>query len=94
MCLAVAAIAVLNLADLVSTRVLLGHPGAIEGNPLARLLLSSGRLEIVKAATLLVLIFRVPRRRPSVAFHAVLWFVAGVYALTVISNLLVWRQYG
>jgi len=24
----------------------------------------------------------------------VLWFVAGVYALTVISNLLVWRQYG
>ena len=38
---------------------------------------------------LLALIVRIPRRRPTVALHAVLWFVSGFYFLTVVSNLLV-----
>ena len=86
---AVAAIAVLNLADIVTTRVVLAHTGATESNPLTSALLSGGRVGLIKAIVLLGLIVRVPRRRPTVAFHAVLWFVAGFYFLTVVSNLLV-----
>ena len=86
---AVAVIAVLNLADIVTTRVVLAHTGATESNPLASALLSGGRVGLIKAIVLLGLIVRVPRRRPTVAFHAVLWFVAGFYVLTVVSNLLV-----
>ena len=86
---AVAVIAVLNLADIVTTRIVLAHSSATESNPLASALLSGGRVGLIKAIVLLALIVRVPRRRPTVAFHAVLWFVAGFYFLTVVSNLLV-----
>jgi hypothetical protein len=88
MAVAVAAIAVLNLADVLTTRAVLAHTGAVEGNPLAAALLTGGRVEYIKAAVLAGLILRVPRRRPTVAFHAILWFVAGFYFLTVVSNLL------
>ena len=86
---AVAAIALLNLADIVTTKIVLAHTGATESTPLASALLSGGRVGLIKAIVLLALIVRVPRRRPTVAFHAVLWFVAGFYFLTVVSNLLV-----
>jgi hypothetical protein len=85
---AVAAIAVLNLLDLLTTRMLLGYQGAIEGNPLAALLLTNGVVGVCKALVIGALVFRVSRRRPTIAFHALLWFVAGFYALTVLSNLL------
>jgi hypothetical protein len=85
---AVAAIAVLNVFDLLTTRVLLTHQGAIEGNPLAALLLTNGTVGLLKAGVIALLVYRVWRRRPTIAFHAVLWFVAGFYALTVFSNLL------
>jgi hypothetical protein len=86
---AVAMIAVLNLADIVTTTAVLAHTGATESNPLASALLAGGRVGLIKAGVLLALILRVPRRAPTVAFHAVLWFVAGFYFLTVVSNLLV-----
>ena len=85
---AVAAIAVLNLCDLLTTRAVLSHQGAIEGNPLAALLLTNGTVGLLKAGVIAALVFRVWRRRPTIAFHALLWFVAGFYALTVLSNLL------
>ena len=88
MALAVAAIAILNLADVLTTRAVVGH-GAIEANPLSSALLAGGRVELLKAGIIVALVLRVPRRRPTVAFHAILWFVAGFYALTVASNLLV-----
>ena len=91
MCVALAAIAVLNLADILTTRAVVGH-GAIESNPLSAILLTNGRVELVKAIVLAGLIYRVPRRRATVALHAVLWFVAGFYALTVMSNLLVLQR--
>ena len=89
---ALAAIAVLNLLDIWTTNVVLAHTGAVESNPLAGALLAGGRVGLIKAAALLVLIVRLPRRPPTVAYHAVLWFVAGFYFLTVISNLLVLRK--
>jgi hypothetical protein len=90
---AVAAIAVLNLLDLITTHAALSHPGAIEGNPLSALLLTNGIVGVLKAAVLGLLILRVSRkRRPTIAFHATLWFVAGIYALTVLSNLLLLQR--
>jgi len=93
MCVAVAVIAVFNLADIVTTRAVLAR-GAIESNPLASFLLTGHRVELVKVMVLLALIYRVPRRTPTIAFHALLWFVAGFYALTVLSNLLVLQRIG
>ena len=90
--IAVAAIAVLNLADILTTKAVLAHTGAVESNPLASALLSGGRVGIIKAIVLLGLIIRVPKRAPTVAFNAVLWFVAGFYFLTVVSNLLVLQK--
>lgn len=92
MAVAVAAIAVLNVADLITTHAVLRHAGGIEGNPLAALLLNGGRVALLKAGVIVALVVRVPRRRPTVAFHAVLWFVAGFYALTVLSNLLALKR--
>ncbi len=86
---AVAVIALLNLADILTTNAVLRHTGAVESNPLASALLSGGRVGLIKAIVLVGLIIRVPRRAPTVAFNAVLWFVAGFYFLTVVSNLLV-----
>jgi hypothetical protein len=85
---AVAAIAVFNLCDVITTRLALQHQGATESNPLAAFLLANGSVGLLKAGILGLLVYRVYRRRPTVAFHAVLWFVAGFYALTVLSNLL------
>jgi Domain of unknown function (DUF5658) len=89
---ALAAIAVLNLLDIVTTNAVLSRTGAVESNPLAGALLAGGRVGLIKAAALFVLIIRLPRRRPTIGYHAVLWFVAGFYFLTVISNLLVLRR--
>jgi hypothetical protein len=86
---AVAVIALLNLADIITTNAVLRHTGAVESNPLASALLSGGRVGLLKAIVLVGLIIRVPRRVPTVAFNALLWFVAGFYFLTVVSNVLV-----
>jgi hypothetical protein len=89
---AVAVIALLNLADILTTNAVLRHTGAVESNPLASALLTGGRVGLIKAIVLVGLILRVPRRVPTVAFNAVLWFVAGFYFLTVVSNLLVLQK--
>jgi hypothetical protein len=92
--IAVAVIAVLNLADVLTTRAVLAHAGAVESNPLASALLSGGRVGLIKAIVLTGLVVRVPRRAPTVMFNAVLWFAAGFYFLTVVSNLLVLQRVG
>jgi hypothetical protein len=94
MAVAVAAIALLNLADLVTTYVILRHPGAIESNPLSSLLLANGWVGLIKGGVIVGLVYRIPRRRPTVAFLALLWFVAGFYFLTVVSNLLALQRLG
>ena len=86
--LALAALAVLQLLDIITTRAMLAD-GAIESNPLASFLLSAGHIEMVKAGLVVVLALRLIRRRPTIAFTAALWFGAGFYFLTVVSNLLI-----
>ena len=85
---AVAAVAIFNLLDVITTRTMLAR-GAIESNPLASLLLVGGRVEVIKILLVVGLAWRVLRRPPSVAFAAAVWFVAGFYFLTVVSNLLI-----
>jgi len=92
MAVGVAAIALLNLADILTTRAVLAHSGATESNPLAASLLTGGRVGLLKAGVLLALILRIRRQRPTVAFQAVLWFVAGFYFLTVVNNLVVLQR--
>lgn len=91
--IAVAAIALFNLFDVITTRAMLAR-GAIESNPLAALLLPHGRVELFKAAVLGFLVLRVIKRRPTIGFTAALWFGAGFYALTVVSNLLILQRLG
>jgi hypothetical protein len=85
---AVAAVGVFQLLDIVTTHIMLAH-GAIESNPLAKFLLAGGRVEVIKVALVIALAWRVLRRPPTVAFSAGVWFVAGFYFLTVVSNLLI-----
>jgi len=92
-CWALALVAVLNALDIFTTRVALAG-GAVEANPVARALLGSGRVELLKAAVILVLGLRLGRRRPSLALHAMLWATAGVYLLTVANNIYVMARVG
>ena len=89
--IALAAIAVLNAADIVTTRAALAStPTAREGNPIAWWLLDNGLLEVAKLATLAalcVLVFRVRRHREWV--NVALWLIVGWYAAAVFGNVLV-----
>jgi hypothetical protein len=86
--LPVALLAVLNLADVVLTRVALAH-GAVEANPLSRALLDSGRVELAKVAVLCLLALRMARRRPSLRLAAACWIALGAYLMVVLSNVYV-----
>ncbi len=85
---AIVALAALNVADVVTTRLLIGHRG-IEANPLASLLLSSRDLLWVKLALILALALKVVRSRPRLGVMGAACFAAGIYATAVLSNLLV-----
>lgn len=86
---AVAALVVLNIADVVSTRLLLDHKVAMEANPLAGLLLSHGGLLWAKLVVIAALGYSVMRRSPRVGVMVVTWIVVGMYAAAVLSNLLI-----
>jgi len=90
---ALAAIAVFNLLDIITTHALLAR-GAMESNPLAAMLLPGGKVEVVKVLVLAGLGWRVMKRRPSVAFTVGLSFVAGFYFLTIVSNGLILSRLG
>ncbi len=91
--IAIAVIGVLNLLDLVTTRIMLAH-GALESNPLSSFLLPSGSVAVVKAGIIVGLVFCVLRRRPSLQFTVATWFLAGFYFLTIVSNLLIIQRLG
>jgi hypothetical protein len=86
--LAVAALAVLNGADVVTTHMLLVHRG-VEANPLSSVLLASASLLWVKLAILFVLGAKVLNSRPRLGVMGATCFAAGIYATAVLSNLLV-----
>ena len=89
---AVVALAVLNIIDVVSTTIALslaGHNGLrlVEGNPLARLLIPNGRVEVVKVVVIAALVLNTVRKPVTVAIHAALWVVVGIYIATIVNNL-------
>lgn len=85
---AIATLAVLNGADVVTTHMLLAHRG-VEANPLSSLLLASSSLLWVKLALLLLLGTKVLNSRPRLGVMGAACFAAGIYATAVLSNLLV-----
>jgi hypothetical protein len=90
---ALAVIGVFNLLDVITTRAMLAR-GAIESNPLAAFLLPGGYAEMIKAGVVVGLAVCVMRRRPTIAFTAAMWFGAGFYFLTVVSNMLILNRLG
>ena len=89
---AVAVLAILNLTDVVSTTVALSLSARngirlVEGNPLARLLIPEGRVEILKLVVIAALALNTVRRPVTVGIHAALWAVVGIYAATIVNNL-------
>jgi hypothetical protein len=83
--LPVAVLAVLNLADVLLTRIGL-RLGAVESNPVARVLLVGGHVQIVKAGLICLLALRMAHRRPTLRLAITCWAVTGAYAMVVVSN--------
>ncbi len=88
--LGIAAVGLLNIADDITTHLLLSHR-AVEANPLASVLLSSGSLLWVKLTVVVLAALVALRIPPKVGVLLLAWFVAGVYAAAVLSNALILR---
>jgi hypothetical protein len=86
--IAVAALVVLNGADVVTTHLVMAHRG-VEANPLSSFLLGSASLLWVKLALLFLLGAKVLNSRPRLGVMAATCFAAGIYATAVLSNILV-----
>ena len=86
MVLPVALLMLLNGADIALTHIALGL-GGVESNPLARALMASGRVELLKLGLLCALALRSLRRRPTLRFAIACWASTGAYAMVVLSNL-------
>lgn len=82
---AVGLLVALNVADVVTTRLLLDR-GGIELNPLSARLLETGVALLVKVVILAIVGWIVHRRVPHLALVSFLWLVAGVYVAVVITN--------
>ena len=87
---AVIALVVLNLADVITTHAFLSA-GVDEGNPVGRLLIGSHTMEIAKAAVLIILGRRAWKGQIQLGAVCAMWFVTGVYACAICVNLMVLR---
>jgi hypothetical protein len=76
---------VLNVADIVLTRVLLGR-GGVEMNPVAEALLASNLAVVTKLGIVAALAVRFVRHGPKVITLCALWLVVGVYTFVVVLN--------
>jgi hypothetical protein len=90
---ALAALVLLNVADLITTHIDLSMAAShgkhlVEGNPLAQALLATGRVAMAKTAFLGLLAWRAFRKGVSLSVLCATWAVAGIYAMTVVSNLM------
>ena len=88
---AISLLALLNGADYVTTQILLGRK-AVEGNPLAGVLLSRGGLLWTKLALIGVIGILAIRSRPKLGALLIAWAAVGVYVTAVLSNLLSLRM--
>ena len=87
---AIAVVGLLNVADVVTTHLVLSRSG-VEANPLAGALLSGGTLLWVKLALVALAALVAVRIPPKLGVLLLAWFAAGVYATAVVSNLLIIR---
>jgi len=88
---AIATLAVLNGADVVSTHLLLLHHVAMEANPLAGVLLGHGSLLWAKLIAVGALGVSVLHRAPRMGVMVGAWIAVGMYAAAVLSNVLILR---
>jgi hypothetical protein len=96
--IAVGLLVALNVADLITTHLDLemsmrAGRQLVEGNPVATLLLASGKVAVIKGALLVALAWRAVRRTPPMAVVCGVWMVVGVYAMTVASNLVTYLSF-
>jgi hypothetical protein len=84
---AVAVLIVLNIADLVTTRMFLDR-GLEEGNGLSWVLIQNGSMPWIKSAILAGLAWRALRSVPTFGATCAMWFVVGLYAMTITINCL------
>ena len=84
---AVALLVLLNIADLVTTRMFLNR-GLEEGNGLSWVLIQSGSMPWIKSAILLALAWRALKSVPTFGATCAMWFVVGLYAMTITINCL------
>jgi hypothetical protein len=87
---ALIALVMLNIADLITTRIFLSQ-GSLEGNPLAEVLLGRGAMPYCKAAVLLGLGWSSMRSKPKLGTTCAMFFVVGVYTTAIAVNLLTIR---
>lgn len=78
-------LAVLNVADVVLTELLLGR-GGVEMNPIAEAFLASNAALVAKLAVVALLAVRFVRHGPRIITLCALWLVVGVYAFVVVLN--------
>jgi hypothetical protein len=91
--IALLALVFLNFADVVTTRWILAigpHNGVagVEADPISRLLLNGYRVEIIKIVLLSLAERRRSRMRVSVGMVCAGWFVAGVYGMVILNNVM------
>lgn len=78
-------LALLNVADVVTTELMLAR-GGIELNPIADYLIGSNTALVAKLALVVMLAVHVIRRGPRVITLCLLWLVTGMYVMVVIVN--------
>jgi hypothetical protein len=78
-------LAILNVADVATTQLLLNH-GGIELNPLADRLLASNSILLVKLAIVGAFAYAFVHHGPRIITVCFLWLVAGVYLCVVVIN--------
>ncbi len=76
---------VLNVADVVITRLLLDR-GGVELNPLADRLLASNTTLVVKVGIVVALAVRALRQPPRLIVVCFIWLVVGIYVLAIALN--------
>jgi hypothetical protein len=78
-------LAVLNVADVVITRLLLSR-GGVELNPLADRLLASNTTLVAKLAIVVALAVHFVRHGPRLPVVCLMWLVCGLYTCVVIID--------
>jgi hypothetical protein len=76
---------VLNVADVVVTRLLLDR-GGVELNPVADELLASNLALVTKVLVVALLTVHVVRQAPRLIVLCFMWLVVGVYLFVVVIN--------